>query len=211
MEIIGIVGDAREDALNSTPTPYVYICIMPGGWPDPEYVVRTAGDPTRVLADVRAAVHEVDPNRAVFGLDTLANVIDATLDQPRLDAQLVGFFAIAALLLTSVGIYSLVTLIVISRTREIGVRMALGASPGRIVRETAGAIARVLLAGMCVGLLAAAIVGRAMRSLLFGVTPLDPAVVILTLSAMAAASMIATLLPAFRAARIDPVVAVRGE
>ena len=108
-EISGVVADAREDALITAPVPYVYICIGPGNWPDPEYVVRAAGDPTRLFSAIRAAAHRVDPSRAVFGLDSLANVVEATLDQPRLDAQMIGFFAISALLLASIGIYSMVT------------------------------------------------------------------------------------------------------
>ena len=106
------------------------------------------------------------PQRAVFKLHTLADEVDATLDQPKLDAQMIGFFAIAALLLASVGLYSLVTLIVISGTREIGVRMALGAGPGQIVRwKSPRSVARLLLAGMALGLTATVVAGRALRSL----------------------------------------------
>jgi putative ABC transport system permease protein len=210
-EITGVVADSREDALNTAPVPYVYICIVPGGWPDPEYVVRTAGDPAPLLRAIRAAIHEVEPTRAVFKLNTLADRVDATLDQPRLDAQMIGFFALSALLLASVGIYSLVTLIVISGTREIGVRMALGAGPGEIVRQIAVGVARLLFAGMAVGLVATILAGRALESLLFGVHALDPATLVLTLLTVTTATLVAILLPARRAARVDPVIAIRAE
>jgi len=210
-EISGVVADSREDALQTAPVPYVYICLGPGNWPDPEYVVRSSADPARLLAEVRAAVHEVAPQRAVFGLQTLADVVDATLDQPKLDAQMIGFFAVAALLLASVGLYSLVTLIVISGTREIGVRMALGAAPGQIVRQIATGVARLLLLGMALGLIAAAIAGRALQSLLFGVGSFDPMTLLLTLLTVAAASVVAVFVPARRAARVDPVIAIRAE
>lgn len=210
-EISGVVADSREDALQTAPVPYVYICLGPGDWPDPEYVVRTAGDPMRLLAQIRAAVHEVAPQRAIFGLSTLADVVDATLDQPKLDAQMIGFFAVAALLLASVGLYSLVTLIVISGTREIGVRMALGAAPGQIVHQIATGVARLLLAGIVLGLVAAAVAGRALQSLLFGVDSFDPITLLLTLLTVAAASIVAVFLPARRAARVDPVIAIRAE
>jgi putative ABC transport system permease protein len=210
-EISGVVADSREDALQTAPVPYVYTCLGPGNWPDPQYVVRAAGDPSRLIAAIRAAVHEIAPKRAVFKLQTLADVVDATLDQPKLDAQMIGFFAIAALLLASVGLYSLVTLIVISGTREIGVRMALGAGPGQIVRQIAASVARLLLAGMALGLIATVVAGRALRSLLFGVDSFDPSTLLLTLATVAAASIIAVFVPARRAARVDPVIAIRSE
>jgi putative ABC transport system permease protein len=210
-EISGVMADAREDALNTAPVPYVYICLGPGNWPDPEYVVRAAGDPARLIAEIRAAVHEVAPKRAIFKLQTLADEVDATLEQPKLDAQMIGFFAVAALLLASVGLYSLVTLIVISGTREIGVRMALGAAPGQIVRQIATGVARLLLAGMALGLVAAAVAGRALQSVLFGVDSFDPVTLLLTLLTVAVASIVAVFVPARRAARVDLVIAIRAE
>jgi putative ABC transport system permease protein len=210
-EVSGIVADVKEDALNTAPVPYVYLCIGPGNWPDPEYVVRATGSLAPLFGEIRAAIHEVAPNRAIFGLSSLAEVVDATLDQPKLDAQMIAFFAVAALLLASVGLYSLVTLIVISGTREIGVRMALGAAPGQIVAQIASGVARLLVSGIVIGLIATILAGRALESLLFGVNAFDPATLLLTLLTVAGASIVAVLLPARRAANIDPVVAIRAE
>lgn len=210
-EISGVVADAREDGLNAAPVPYVYMCIGPGNWPDPVYVVRAEGDSGHLFREIREIAHQVDPGRAVFGLDSLTNVVDATLDQPKLDAQMIGFFAVSALLLASVGIYSLVSLIVISGTREIGVRMALGASPMQILRHITANFFRLLMAGTTLGVLATAIAGRALRSFLFGVGPLDVPTLTVTLLTVAAASMIAVMIPARRAARIDPIRALHSE
>ena len=210
-EIVGVVGDMREDYLNTAPTPYVYVCIAPGGWPDPEYVVRTQKDPRALVQAIRPLVHDADSTRAVFGLKSLDDVLSATLEHPRINASLVTVFALAAMLLASVGLYSLVALVVTARTREIGVRMTLGAEPGQIVRQLIGGVTRLLSAGIAAGLILTLMADRALRSLLFGVSPMDAislAAAVMTLVAVAA---IATFVPARRAASIDPLQAIRSE
>jgi hypothetical protein len=209
--VVGIAGDAREDALNSAPVPYVYICLGPGNWPDPEYVVRSNGALAALFSGIRAAVHRVDATRALFGLDTLASVVDSTLDQPKLDTAALGFFSLAALLLASVGTYSLVTLVSISRTREIGVRMALGARPQQVTGLLFRMAVRFVIGGMVAGLAGAFFLGRAIRSLLFGIQPADPLSIVLALAVMALAAALATLIPALRAARVDPMSAIRAD
>ncbi|HKD10384.1 MAG TPA: ABC transporter permease [Bryobacteraceae bacterium] len=210
-EVVGVVGNVREDALNSAPVPYVYICLGPGNWPDPEYVVRSTGAPGGVFAGIRSAVHRVDSSRALFGLDTLSNVVNSTLDQPKLDAEALGFFSFAALLLAGVGIYSLVTLLAISKTREIGVRMALGAQPQQVTALLFRIALQFVVGGMAVGLAGAFFLGRAMRSLLFGIPPADPVSLALALAIMGLAAGLAALFPALRAARVDPMSAIRAE
>lgn len=211
MEIVGVAGDMREDALNVPPGPYVYVCIVPGGWPDPEYVVRAHGSPTLIEQAIRPIVRQIDPTRAVFGVKTLPEVLDESLDEPRIKSRVVTVFALAAMLLASVGLYSLVTLIVTARVREIGVRMTLGAQPRQIVGELVASVARLLAGGVVAGLLLTWMVNRLLRSLLFGVSPTDwvtLAAAILTLAVVAA---VATFAPARRAAQIDPLAAIRGE
>jgi len=210
-QVVGLVADAREDALNSSPVPFVYICMGPGYWPDPEYVVRSNGAPTALFSGIRAAVHRIDSARALFGLDTLANVVNSTLDQPKLDAEALSFFSFAALLLASVGIYSLVTLVAISKTREIGVRMALGARPQQVTGLLFRMALQFVIGGMAVGLLGAFSIGRVMRSLLFGIQAADPLSFALALAVMALAAILATLIPALRAARVDPMSAIRAD
>jgi len=211
MEIVGVAGDLREDALNVAPGPYLYLCIAPGGWPDPEYVVRAQGSPGQLEQAIRPIAHQIDPTRAVFGVKTLPEVLNESLDEPRLKSRVVTVFALAAMLLASVGLYSLVTLVVAARTREIGVRMTLGAEPRQIAGQLVASVARLLAIGAAAGLLLTWMADRVLRSLLFGVNALDAptlAAAILTLTLVAA---VATFVPARRAARIDPLAAIRGE
>ncbi len=210
-EITGVVGNIREDAWNTAAVPYVYACIVPGGWPDPEYVVRTRGDLRTLLQAITPLAHRVDPARAVFGVKRLQEVLEGSLDQPRLNTRLLLVFALAALALASIGLYGLVTLIVTARTREIGVRMALGAQPVQILTQFAASIGRLLAAGIASGLVLTFLANRILRSMLFGVSPVDTIALsgaVLTLSAVSA---LATLMPARRAARIDPLDALRAE
>jgi putative ABC transport system permease protein len=169
MEIVGVAGDLREDALNVAPGPYLYVCISPGGWPDPEYVVRAHGSPGALEQAIRPIAHQIDPARAVFGVKTVPEVLNESLDEPRLKSRVVTVFALAAMLLASVGLYSLVTLVVTARTREIGVRMTLGAEPRQIVGQLVAGVARLLAIGAAAGLLLTWMADRILRSLLFGV------------------------------------------
>jgi len=211
MEIVGIADDLREDALNAAPVPYLYVCISPGGWPDPEYVVRAHGSPTPLAPAIRAIARQIDPTRAIFGMKTVPEVLNESLDEPRLKSEVVSLFALAAMLLASVGLYSLVTLVVTQRTREIGVRMTLGAEPRQIVRELLAGVARLLAIGAATGLLLTWTVGRLLRSLLFGVDAMDSATLAGALLVLAMVAALAAFVPARRAARIDPLAAIRGE
>jgi len=211
MEIVGVAGDLREDALNVAPGPYLYVCIAPGGWPDPEYVARTQGPPKTLEQAIRPLAHQIDPNRAVFGLKTLPEVLDQSLDEPRLKSRVVTVFALAAMLLASVGLYSLVALVVAARTREIGVRMTLGAAPRQIVGQLAATVARLLGVGVAAGLVLTWMADRVLRSVLFGVSPMDSVALAGAILTLAAVAALATLLPARRAAHIDPLAAIRSE
>jgi ABC-type antimicrobial peptide transport system permease subunit len=156
-------------------------------------------------------VHNIDSTRAVFGVQTLEKVLDASLEQPRLNTSMLTLFAMAALLLASVGLYGLVSLVVAARTREIGVRMALGAGTGQIVRHVASGVARLLAAGIVAGFLLTLLADRLLRSVLFGVSPLDPMTLVGAVLTLSAISALATLGPARRAVRIHPLEAIRTE
>ncbi len=210
-EIVGVVGDVREDGLAAAPSPYIYTCQAAGAWPDPEYVVRTKGDPRALMQQVRQIVHGIEPNRAVFGVKLLDTVVDDALEQPRLNTRFVAMFAAAAMLLASVGLYSLISLIVTARTREIGVRIALGAGRSQIMRLVLAGAVQLLAAGVVIGLALTFGAERLIKSVLFGVSPLDALTLTAAVAVLAVVSMLAAFLPARRAASIDPLDAMRIE
>ena len=210
-EIVGVVGDAREDGLAASASPYVYTCQPAGSWPDPEYVVRTKGDPRALMQQVRQIVHGIEPKRAVFGVKLLDSIVDEALEQPRLNTRFVAMFASAAMLLASVGLYSLISLIVTARTREIGVRIALGANRTQIMRLIFTGAAQLLIGGIVAGLALTLGAERLIKSVLFGVSPLDALTLVAAVAVLAAVSMLAAFLPARRAASIDPLEAIRIE
>ncbi|MFI5177732.1 MAG: ADOP family duplicated permease [Vicinamibacterales bacterium] len=208
--IVGVVGDVAEDGPGTPAMPYVYACLSAGAWPDPEYVARTS-DPRAFAADLRRIVRELDSTRAVFGLTPLDAVVDAALDQPRLNAELLGVFAASAGLLAAIGLYSLFMLLVGERTREIAVRLALGAGRGEIVRLVAAGAARLLGIGLGLGLAMTLAGGQFLRALLFDASPADLPALGASVAALAVLAAGAVAIPALRAARVTPVTASRSE
>ncbi|HEX6808986.1 MAG TPA: ADOP family duplicated permease [Gemmatimonadaceae bacterium] len=209
-QIVGVVNDIREDNLRTPAVPYVYSCLALGNWPDPEYVVRTRGDPHAVLNSIRSVVQRVDPTRAVFGLMTLEDDVDATLGQARLQTTIISAFGLAAVALAMIGLYGLVALAVTTRRREIGIRIALGAEPGRVVRELAARVGWLLAAGGATGVVMTVLAQRELRVMVVGVAPLDPLTLGAAVLALGVAAGVAALVPASRAARVDPVDAIRA-
>ena len=208
--IAGIVGTMAEDGPAVAPVPFVYVCSEPGWWPDPEYVVRSAN--ARALgADLRQIVYGIDANRAIFGLRPLQDVVDGAFDQPKLDAAILTSFAGAALMLASIGLYSLFMLIVSDRTREIAVRLAIGASPAEMIRLVGTGAARLLAAGLVLGIGVTAAADRVLRGVLFGVSSVDAGALAASAAVIATVAIAAVAAPAIRAARIAPTDALRGE
>jgi len=210
-EIVGVVGDVKEDGLGAPDAPYVYSCQTAGAWPDPEYVVRTRGDARALLEQIRGVVHQIAATRAVFGVKTLDTLFDDALEQPRLNTRFLAAFAMAAMWLASVGLYSLISLIVTARTCEIGVRIALGASASQIMRLIFAGAGRMLVAGIGLGLILTVGVERLIKSVLFGVSPLDVVTLGGAVLVLATVATIAAFIPARRAAAIDPLDAIRIE
>jgi len=210
-EIVGIVGDVIEDGPAAAAAPYVYACESAGSWPDPQYVLRTEGDPRAVMASVREIVHHLDAGRAIFGVQTIDDVIAGAFDQPRLNARLLSLFAAAAIVLAALGLYSLLMLLVTERTRELGVRMALGASPARVMRLVVAGAGRTVALGIGLGLALTLAVTRMLAAVLFAVSPLDTVTLVLAVSAFGAVAAGAAAIPAARVARLDPLVAIRAE
>jgi len=174
-------------------------------------VLRTAGDPAGIMKQVRQEVEALDSREVIYGVQTLDEILARSLAARRLSMILLGIFATLALVLSCVGIYGVTSYVVGQRTREIGVRMALGAQREDVMRLVLGEGARMALVGVAAGIAAALGLTRLMASQLFGVTAHDP----LTFAAVAAAltmvALLACYLPARRAVRVDPVVALRYE
>jgi len=213
LEIVGVVGDEKVDTLDSEVTPIVY--FSQAQIPDATYslLVRSLDDPERLVRSVTAEIHAIDPLWPVYAVRTMDEVIaDSTpVFLRRYLAWLLGAFALIAAVVAAVGVYGVIALSVAQRRQEIGVRISLGAARGEIVRLILGQGLRLAAIGVAAGLVAAALVSRLARSLLFGVSAADPAVLGAAVAVVTAAAVAACAVPALRAARVDPVVALRAE
>jgi putative ABC transport system permease protein len=209
--IVGTLGNIIEDGPSAPAAPYVYICRPAGSWPDPEYVVRADGDPRVLMASIRQLVRSLDSARPVFGVRRVDEIIGASLDQARLNARFLTVFAAAALALAAVGLYGLLTLLIADRRRELGVRMALGASRGDLVRLVLAGAGRLIALGMAGGLILTFAASQVLQTLLFGVTAHDPRALAAGVLALAIVSALAIAIPARQAARIEPIEAIRGD
>jgi predicted permease len=208
--IAGIVGNLAEDGHAASAAPYVYTCSPAGAWPDPEYVVRTS-DSRALTGDLRQIVRDLDPGRAVFGVRPLQAVLDGSLEQPRLDAAMLSLFASAAVTLAAIGLYSLFMLIVSERSREMALRLAIGAEPRQLVQLVMTGAGRLLAGGLVLGVLLTIAADRLLRGVLFGVSPFDTVALAASILMLALVAVIAVAAPAIKAARIAPVEALRGE
>jgi putative ABC transport system permease protein len=163
------------------------------------------------MSAVRAIVHRLEPNRAIFGVREVNSVIAGALDEPRLNASMLMIFATAAVALASLGLYSLLMLFVSERTREMGVRIALGATPGQVVAMILAGAGRLLVSGVAIGLVLIGAVARVLNAALFGVSPLDAPTLGAAVVVLSGVTLLAALLPARRAAAVDPIEAMRAE
>ena len=209
--VAGVVGDARNIAVNLEPAPAMYFPAAMRLWPVMDVAVRVSGNPESILPAVRAKVREMDADLPVSAVRTMDQWISVNAAQPRLNAELLGCFAAAALLIAALGVYGVLSYSVNRRTREIGLRMALGAESGSVVKLVLREGMSVGLAGIGAGLLAAMALSRVLNSMLFGVEARDPLTFAAVGGLLATIALAACLIPARRASRVDPVVALREE
>ncbi len=174
-------------------------------------VIRSAGDPAALAPSVRNAIHQMDPNLPVADVRPMNDVVAAALSTPRFTSVLLSMFAILALTLSAVGIYGVLSYVVTRRTREIGIRVAIGADRARVLRMVLGNGLALALIGLGAGLVVALLASRLMRGLLHGVTPADPVTFAAVAAALAGVALAASLVPAWRATRVDPVIALKSE
>jgi len=215
--IVGVVGDVRHRGLDAEPRPEIYLpyAQFPAGTGTPQrtlrIVMRSEGDPVQLTGALRAAVAELDSDLPVGDIQTMEEALGSWAAERRLTMTLVGAFALLALALGAVGVYGVMAHFVGQRTREIGIRMALGAVPREILALVLSQGARLAFLGIAVGLVGAFAATRLLASLLFGVGPTDPTTFLATAAALSVVAGAASVLPAVRAVRTDPVDALRSE
>jgi putative ABC transport system permease protein len=207
--IVGVAADAKEDGASNEVAPVIYACGYLRYWPDSDILLRTAGDPASMINATRTAIRALEPARPVYAMRSLMEAIDNALAQERFRAVLVGLFSAMALTLAAVGLYGVTAYTVSQRTREIGVRVALGARPGQIVSDILASGGRLAAAGAASGVLLSAGASRFVGVLVYGVPYLDAAAYLGAVAILIAVALLACLIPARRATSIDPVQALR--
>jgi putative ABC transport system permease protein len=209
--IIGVVGNIRHLGLAAEPRPEAYMHTLQGPLNNPQLVVRTAGDAAAAISSIRGVIRAADPNIIISRVSTMEDVRYASLAAPRFNTILFGVFAVLALALGLVGIYGVMAYTVTQRTHEIGIRMALGALPGDVLRMVVGHGMKLAGAGAVIGIAAALGVTRVMRALLFETSPTDPLTFAVVVALLVAVALLACIVPALRATRVDPLIALRYE
>jgi putative ABC transport system permease protein len=209
--IVGVAGDVRNDDIDAPPAPHLYVPLAQRPERTMTLVVRTRGNPAAASGILREVVSRVDRNQPLYEMRTMNQVLDDDLRQSWTIIEIIGAFALCALLLATAGIYAVVAHAVSQRTHEIGIRRALGASLPDVVWMTVRQGLMPVVIGLAVGVLMAAGVSQLLRSLLYQVTPLDPIAYASTVALLLALGSLAAIVPARRAARIDPLVALKQE
>jgi predicted permease len=216
IQIVGIVGDVRSQGLSQPAPPAVYVPFEQA--PRPPYqgravsfIVRTTGDPSAIVPSARAAVAAVDPGVPLANIQSMSQIVSESTGQPRFATLVLSFFAAVAFFLSGLGLYGMLSYGVEQRVREIGVRVALGASRGEIVRLIVGKGMMLALVGVAIGVPGAWAVTRLLGDVLSGVSTSDPLAYVAVVVMLALSAVLATYLPARRATRVDPLVALRAE
>jgi len=210
-EIVGIVRDVKLAGLEAPSEPAYYLPASQAPLQDMTLLVRTTTDPLSLVGAVRGAVLSIDPNQPISNVSTLEKVVDDSIAQRRLNMLLMGLFGGLAMLLSAVGIYGLLSHAVTQRTQEMGIRMALGAQVSDVLKLILRQGMMLALAGEAIGLVGAFALTRLIRGLLFGVTPNDAMTFVVVAGVLGIVALLACYLPARRATKVDPLVALRYE
>jgi putative ABC transport system permease protein len=215
--VVGIVADVRHNGITEAVKEKFYVPhtqwhkSIGNAIRSMTLVMKTQGDPQALANPVRQTIRELDPNLPVAAVRTMDEVVAATLSAPRFTGMLLGVFAALALALSAIGIYGVLSYVVSRRTREIGIRVAIGAGRGQVLRLVLGSGVGLALVGIAFGLAAAASLSRVMTTLLHDVRPGDPATYAAVAAALTLVAIVASLIPAWRATRVDPVKALKAE
>jgi predicted permease len=211
IEVVGVVAHTAHEGLDAERRIQLYVPLRQRPLPFMSLVVRTAGDPAAIVSGVRAAVLGVDRDQPIAQVRTMEELMASAVGQRRLSTLLLGVFAAIALLLAALGIYGVMAFDVSRRTQEMGLRMALGAARGRVLALVMRQGMQLAAAGLVLGLIGSVIAGRLIESQLFGIRTIDPATYLVVAVALGLVAIAATLVPAFRATRVDPMEALRYE
>jgi putative ABC transport system permease protein len=210
-EIIGVVGDVRHDALDRPATLEIFVPHAQLPFTGMTFVARTSGDPNAVLPELKSRIYAAAPGRPVYRTAVVQDLIATTLNDRRFMLTLVVAFAILAVALAASGVYGVMSLVSTQRTKEFGLRLALGAERGEILGMVMRQGVVLTSTGTAIGLLGALAVGQLLRRFLFGIGPNDVLTLAVVCAALGTVAAIACLLPALRATRVSPIVALRTE
>lgn len=211
MTIVGIVGGVKQVSLSEEKGPHIYMAMTQAPAPRAMFVVRTDGPPTAAVPTFRSAIRRLDADMPLYMVRSMTDIIGGTLSTQRLTNILLTGFAVLALLLAAIGIYSTMSLYVGSRTKEFGIKLALGAQPGTLRRAVLGQGMLLTAAGVVLGIVGALVLTRTIKSLLFEVSATDPVVFTAIPLLLVIVSLVACYTPARRATKVDPLVALRNE
>jgi putative ABC transport system permease protein len=210
-EVVGIVGDVKQRALGEENLPTVYVPHAQFSAQSMDVLLRTAVSPLSLLPSVEQVVHGLDPELPVARPRPLKDIVARSVSRPRFYMLLLGAFAATALFLAALGIFGVMSYAVVQRSREIGIRLALGAEPADVMKMVLGQALPLVAIGVGAGLTGAVALSRALSSLLFNLSPTDPGTLGGVAVLLAAVALLASYLPARRATRVDPLVALRSE
>jgi putative ABC transport system permease protein len=211
MEIVGVVKDVRYDGLNNTPDPAYYLPYLQVPVRGQDFVIKTAGDPSALISAVRAEIRAVDADIPLTRVTTMTERLSQAVGGQRFQTLLLGIFAGIALLLAAVGIYGVLSYSISLRTHEIGVRMSLGASRPDVLKMVIREGMVLAIVGAAIGLTGSFALTQMMSGLLFQVSPHDPVTLVAVSALMLGVALLACFIPARRATRVDPMVALRYE
>jgi ABC-type antimicrobial peptide transport system permease subunit len=211
MTVVGVVGNVLNERLELEPRPMLYRPMTQATNLSLALAVRSGADPARLSEELSIAVRAADPDLPTFAVRTMKDVEAAAMASRRFSMRLLGSFAVLALILAAIGIYGMTAYLVSQRTREIGIRVALGATPSSVIRLVVGYALTLAGAGVIAGIAAALLVTPLMRGMLFNVSPMDPTTFVAIVSVLVATAIAAAFTPARRAARVDPVQALRAD
>ncbi|HLL16108.1 MAG TPA: ABC transporter permease [Pyrinomonadaceae bacterium] len=209
--VVGVVGSVRHTGLSAEARPTMYLSYEQSGWQNMTLTIRAPGDPTNLSAAVRREVLAVDKDQPVTKISTMAETFARAVAPQRFNMLLLGFFAAVAMILATVGIYGVIAYTVSQRSRELGIRIALGASRGDILKLVVGQAMLMTLIGVVVGLAGALALTRLMSGLLYGVSATDPLIFISISLLLAFVALFASYIPARRAMKVDPITALHYE